>query len=421
MKQTKFLILIALIGILIFSWITRFYRLSQPASYVFDEQYHVPAVRLINDGDQRAFEWWHGAIDGKSYHDWLHPPLAKYLQGTAMNLWGDNAFAWRASSAIFGVMGVGLVFVLTQLVFQKPRVSLLAALLFSLDGLWLVQSRVAMNDVFLVVWLLLAAIVYLLYQQRRQLWLLPLIGLIFGLALATKWSAAFWLLGFLIWEVIKLVREKNSRLLPWLSFSWLLVPAAVYVLSFLPMFLQGKTLIDWWALQYQVLSYQVIGPASHLYQSGPGQWLFNWRPVWYWTNYLGRNIYALNNPLLAWWELIALLLSLKVIIGKSASKLSNSLSWLIMLLLISLVPWLAITRISFYYHFLPATPVLAILLAYWLDKLYLTNQPPSRKLIFWALIAALIWSFWLFFPLWVGLPVSSDLAEIFYFALPSWR
>ena len=66
MKQTKFLILIALIGILIFSWITRFYRLSQPASYVFDEQYHVPAVRLINDGDQRAFEWGHGAIDRKS-------------------------------------------------------------------------------------------------------------------------------------------------------------------------------------------------------------------------------------------------------------------------------------------------------------------------------------------------------------------
>ena len=146
MKRIQSLLpFVALFGIGVFALITRLYRLELPAEFVFDERYHVPAVRLMAENDPRAFEWWHGPIYGFDNHDWL--PLAKYIQALFFQSFGHNAFAWRLPSAVFGVIGVALVFVVAQLAFRKISLSLLAALLLSLDGLWLVQSRVAMNDV----------------------------------------------------------------------------------------------------------------------------------------------------------------------------------------------------------------------------------------------------------------------------------
>lgn len=411
---------VALAGIMIFSWITRVHGLGQPAEFVFDERYHVPAIRLIAENDPRAFEWWHGPIYGESNHDWLHPPLAKYIQAGFYTLFGGDAFSWRIGSAVFGVVGVVLVFAISQLAFKKPALSLLAALLFSLDGLWLVQSRVAMNDVFVSVWLLAATTTYIWYRQKqRPEWLL-LVGVFGGLGLATKWSGAWWILGLLVWEIGTTVKKHFRKTLPWKVFSLLLVPLAVYCLAFSPMFLQGKTLSHFVELHRQIALYQFHGTSAHEYQSEPWQWVLNLRPVWYWSGGEHQNIFAINNPLLAWFEVVALCW-LGLTVWKKSVRSQSPLKLLLFLFGISFLPWLFFTRNSFYYHYTPATPFAAIFLAVFLDALYGARKKYLSPALLSCVVACIVWVFWLYYPRWTGLPVSSEFSQAVYALLPSWR
>jgi dolichyl-phosphate-mannose--protein O-mannosyl transferase len=92
-----------------------------------------------------------------------------------------------------------------------------------------------------------------------------------------------------------------------------------------------------------------------------------------------------------------------------------------MLVGVLLIPWFFSPRIVFYYHFTPVTPLLAILLALVLDTLYLRRPTNLSKLIFFSLIIGLVWTFWLYYPNWVGLPVGQNTRETIYWLLPNWR
>jgi dolichyl-phosphate-mannose--protein O-mannosyl transferase len=405
MKQLKPLLpFLALVGILLFAFFTRFYRLYYPSDLVFDEAYHVPAVRLIADGDPRAFEWWHGSIDSIDNYDWLHPSLAKYIQAWSYNAFGQNAFAWRLPSVIFGVAGIGLVFVVAQLAFKRTEASLLAALLLSLDGLWLVQSRLAMNDVFMVVWLLAAAASYLWYQRQGKAEWLLLVGLFGGLGLATKWSAGFWLAGLLIWELLATLRQKMGRKIPWLIFSLVILPLAVYLASFTPMFLQGKNFTYFIELHRQIAAYQIYGSGQHQFQSVAWQWPLNTQPVWYWHGGENQDIWLIDNPLLSAFSIGAVCFAIGALVRRGKTQIVTELDFLLMLFAVSFLPWLASPRIAFYYHYLPAVPIVVILLARWLERLYINKTKALEKIPLWVILISLVWVFWLYYPLWLGLP-----------------
>ena len=412
MKRIQSLLpFVALFGIGVFALITRLYRLELPAEFVFDERYHVPAVRLMAENDPRAFEWWHGPIYGFDNHDWLHPPLAKYIQALFFQSFGHNAFAWRLPSAVFGVIGVALVFVVAQLAFRKISLSLLAALLLSLDGLWLVQSRVAMNDVFVTVWLLAAIASYLWYRRSaRAAWLLP-VGILGGLGLATKWSAVFWLVGLLIWEMLGMLQKRTLKKIPWLIFSLIVVPGVVYVASFTPMFLQGKDFRYFIELQTNIVRYELLLQVNHPDQSVPWQWPLNLTSVWYWHGVESSDIYAFNNPLLAWFEFGAVWFALSVLWRTKRKKLTQTLGVVVMIFAVVFLPWLASPRLLFYYHYTPATPFAAILLAYWWHEIYLRAGKPYFKAAFFVALTSLVWVFWLYYPRWIGLPVTSAFSQ----------
>ena len=420
-RITKLLPLLALLAILCFAWLTRVYRLGFPAEYVFDEIYHVPTIRLIATGDPRSFEWWHGPIYSNDHYDWLHPPLAKYFQAGSWLIFGQNATAWQLSSAIFGTLGILLTFIVAQLAFQSTTLSLLAAFLLALDCLWLVQSRVAMNDVFMTVWLLVTLVVYFYYHRRQKLTWLLLVGLFAGLGLATKWSAGLWLMGILIWESIEQLRNNRIRQLPWIIFCLLILPIFIYILSYLPMFLQGKNLHYFLVLHFQIWRYQILGTTVHLYQSTPWQWLLNLRPVWYWSGGVDQQIYALNNPLLAWFAVIALVLLLLGLIKAVKKQANYAIHFLLMLVGVLLVPWFFSPRIAFYYHYTPVVPIMAILLAFVLNTLYSGHSGRYSKIVFFLILTSLVWSFWLYYPHWIGLSVSKLFNQTVYWLLPSWR
>ena len=104
---------------------------------------------------------------------------------------GSNAFAWRLSGVIFGSALVGLVYLLAATMFGRRRIAVLAAAFVALDPMSYVMSRISMNDIFVATFIVAA---YLVFWQvwsgrwaRSAWWALPLVGVLIGLAAASKW------------------------------------------------------------------------------------------------------------------------------------------------------------------------------------------------------------------------------------------
>jgi len=128
---------------------------------------------------------------------------------------GGYHFAWRLPGVIFGALAVGVLFLLGRILFRRRTVGVLAGLFVLLDGMFFVQSRIAMNDVYTGFFILAAYLVFAWLWIRRRSWrsfvlLMPVIGVLLGLALASKWVAAYAIgaLGILV-----LVRSALGRLL----------------------------------------------------------------------------------------------------------------------------------------------------------------------------------------------------------------
>ncbi|CAN5189475.1 hypothetical protein BH23CHL9_BH23CHL9_01770 [soil metagenome] len=115
---------------------------------------------------------------------------------------GSNAFAWRLSGVVFGVILVALVYLLAATMFSRRRIAVLAAAFVTLDPMSYVMSRISMNDIFVTVFIVAA---YVLFWQiwsgrwrRSAWWALPLVGVLIGLAAATKWVGFYALAGLLV-------------------------------------------------------------------------------------------------------------------------------------------------------------------------------------------------------------------------------
>jgi predicted membrane-bound dolichyl-phosphate-mannose-protein mannosyltransferase len=126
---------------------------------------------------------------------------------------GDNAFAWRISGVVFGSVLVGLIYLLCATMFGRRRIGLLAAGFVAIDGMSFVMSRISMNDIFVATFIVAG---YLAFWQiwsgrwaRSAWWVLPLVGVLIGLAAATKWVGFYALAG--LW-VLVLARTDLGRL-----------------------------------------------------------------------------------------------------------------------------------------------------------------------------------------------------------------
>jgi hypothetical protein len=110
---------------------------------------------------------------------------------------GQHAFAWRMPGVLAGALTAGLLFLLARILFRRRTVALLAGLFALADGMLFVQSRIAMNDVYvglfiIAAYTLFAALWTGLWRGRAAFWVvMPAIGLLLGLALASKWVAAY--------------------------------------------------------------------------------------------------------------------------------------------------------------------------------------------------------------------------------------
>lgn len=429
--------------ILLFSLFSRLFRLDYPNYTYFDEVYHVSAAMLMSDGNFRqAFDPFQASYDGQNTADWLHPPMAKYFQAFSMIILGKTPLAWRLPSLVFGLLSLVAFYFLLRYIGQKfffqklssnnrknssIGIALLGTSLLSLDGLFLVMSRIAMNDVILLLFVLLAVFSYVVRLNKLNSIYLLLVGLFLGLALATKWSALWLLLVLLLHE---LGRLKDLKKLPFILFCFLITPFFIYVFSYLPAFVQGMSVTEFLNFQGIILSSQLTNPNMHIYSSDPLTWPLNWRPVWFflasseflplnWT----ANIYALANPLLSLYLLGTLAIVFASLFGHSKESSSRTMVYfLLTLYLANLLPWIFFKRPLFLHHYLISMAFLFMLLSYFAWNIFSrvknrkTRQAWVFNFLFWPLFVFII-----FYPHWTALAVPSGFANAVYFWLTNWQ
>jgi dolichyl-phosphate-mannose-protein mannosyltransferase len=314
---------------------------------------------------------------------WVHPPLGKWIIALlGIGPMGQRAIGWRLPPAVFGTAGVALLYLLVLHLWRSVWWAGFAALLLALDGLHIVQSRMAMLDIFLTTFVT-AAVLFLVLDRERmgaprsssrwrridrlfgspfRLWA----GIFLGCAVATKWSGAF-ALPFAaalcaIWTFTGGRRDGRSATatIATLVASFVLVPVGVYLLSYGAFFHQhGFAVHDFVTLQIAMLHYQQGHLAVQPENSQPWTWPLLLHPVRYLHDVRDGSssvVIALGNPAL-WW---GFLLLLPVALGQVVRRPTWQDAVVFGGYAAMFLPWFLIGRTQFIWYMLPAVPFMCL-------------------------------------------------------------
>jgi len=217
----------------------RFVNYWYPTGLVFDETYYAKdAYTLWRFGYERSWPADANASIAAGNPDVyldtpafvVHPPVGKWIIGAGEQIFGMTAMGWRLMPVVFGTL---LVFITIRLARRLSRSTLIggiAGVLLTFDGLAFTMSRIALLDIFQA-FFLVAAVACLVadrdYNRAKLADKLeargitdlqgtfgPVVlwrpwqfaaGILFGLAMGTKWNSVFLLavMGIVcvIWDV----------------------------------------------------------------------------------------------------------------------------------------------------------------------------------------------------------------------------
>ena len=364
-------------------------RLGVPGEEVFDEVYHAKtALQYLN---------------GEPPTEWVHPPTAKLLIAVGVWLFGYVPWAWRLMPALAGVALAPVFYLFARRALVTERGAVLATVLLLCDGVYLVQSRIAMTNIFAVLFQVSAALFILRAALGPRLSApdMAAAGLFLGLALSTRWTS-LWAAGFLglVLLAVRRLRIIKPRELTLTVLAFLVLPAGIYVLSYVPWMRQGHELKELLPLQKAIWRYHADLRATHPYFSRWYTWPLLYRPTWYYFKQTGdtiRGIVALGNPAL-WWASVpvtvwALVTGAK---EKNPRRLFSGLGFCALYL-----PWGVAPRTLNYSHYLfEAIPYACLSLGELLDR---------RWDLKWArlYVAVVVLLFFFFLPFLVALPIPA--------------
>lgn len=348
---------VGMASVFLLSLVLRFWGLDRFNTFVFDEVYY---AKFAND-----------YLTKTPFFN-AHPPLSQYI--IAIGIWigshlpfGKTAFNeltgsrlspwdYRWLNALTGSFIPVVVGILAYQLTRRRSYSFIAALLLACDGLFLVESRYALNNIYLVILGLLAQLCLLksldYVGKKRWIWLV-VAGIAFGASASIKWNGLWFLLGaYLIlifaWGMRLFTQEVDNAgnhplpILPsplqnltqlnlvQIVSSLAIIPVAVYSVIWIP-HLQLNPTPNFWEMQNEILSYHErikSGPDVHPYCS----WWYSWplmiRPIVYFYKTARNNgeidpvlpsfptgaeeviydVHAMGNPLLYWLSFSAILL-----------------------------------------------------------------------------------------------------------------
>lgn len=226
----------AAVGVALLALFLRLWHLGKPHVFEFDETYYAKdAWSMLHFGYVRDYV--SGAnekiLDGQVTGQWkddpsivVHPEAGKWLIALGEKAFGMDPFGWRIASAVVGALMVLVMVRLARRLTGSTLLGCVAGLLLSLDGLHFVLSRLALLDIFVAFFALcgvhcvVADRAWFRARMARRVpeqvsdprgwgpvrgllfrpWLLAG-GVCWGLAVGTKWEAAYPLaaFGLLVW------------------------------------------------------------------------------------------------------------------------------------------------------------------------------------------------------------------------------
>jgi dolichyl-phosphate-mannose-protein mannosyltransferase len=379
--------------------------LAFPTEEYFDEVYHAKSARQY--------------LAGEAPVEWVHPPTAKLLIATGVAAFGYKPWAWRLPAALAGIALAPVFFFFARRALLTERAAILATVLLLADGVYLVQSRIAMTNIFAVLFQLAAALLLLraAFAERLPALDMLLFGTSLGLALSTRWTS-LWAMGFfgLVLLVVRGRRFFRPRELLLVTLAFVVLPAALYVLSYGPLLMQwhgrgeftdvGGAFERLVREQKNVWNYHAHLNATHPYFSKWWTWPWLYRPTWYFfenKNDVVRGIIAVGNPAI-WW------LSVPVTIwalvsgarARDPRRLFAGAGFCLLYL-----PWGLSPRTLNYSHYLfEAIPYACLGLAMLLDRFW--DEPGPGSPLARSYVGVVVTIFLVFVPLLTALPIPSS-------------
>ncbi|MBV9093895.1 MAG: phospholipid carrier-dependent glycosyltransferase [Streptosporangiaceae bacterium] len=488
----------------------RFNRLQVPRAIVFDETYYIKdAWSILHHG----VEWipvhnadtlilqghttglWQ-ACSGTSCGEYVvQPEAGKLLIAVGEWLFGLNSFGWRFSAAVFGSLAILLVCRIGRRLTRSTLLGCIAGLLMALDGLEFVLSRTGILDIFLMFFVLAAFGAMLIDRDQSRARLAeraargeggergPRLGLrkwqaacgiLLGLAVGTKWDAAWYIVGFAALFIAWEIGGRRAAGLPsyvrgalreavWLPLTLLVIPLAVYIATWSGWFatstgydrnyaqLHGVTtpvisaLYSLWEYHVQAISFGLGLHAPHAYQSQPWDWLLITRPVaFFYESYSGpvagashtcpasgctgptwsQEVLALGTPAIWWGSILALVFCL----GWWLLHRDWRAGAVLLGVLAGWAPWFPlVSRTKFYYYALEFEPFLILSIVLCLG---LILGPASASVvrrsvgagIVGAYLLCVLLMFWYFYPILAAkvIPYPDWLSHMWYRVGKGW-
>ena len=410
-----------------FGFALRFVGLSQPATRVFDESFYARDACLY----ARLSE----AICVGSRHAEVHPPLGKWLISAGIQVGGYNPMGWRSASLVAGTITIALVYVLAKRLLRSTVGAWFTATLLALDVLHFVLSRVAMLDVFVTMFSVLAFTLLAIERARAiqghpaSIGLRAGMGLACGAAVATKWSGVLTLIA-VIWLVLawRCRAQKGTssfkRLGGAIRFEWksvgatlIVLPLLTYTLTFVGVPMRapetgaGNWFTSLWTIHTQMLTFHRHTIETTIASSPPWSWILIKRPVPFFVTEGAtmREVWFGGNPLV-WWPALACIFYLAMRWSRRQDP-TDPAGFILIGFGVLYLPWFALTAppftwgrsLVFIFYLLPALPFLHLALGRTLQDL---AQPRIRR-AGGALILLLAGGGFVFLhPILTGRPIS---------------
>ena len=403
-KARKYTALLLLV--LLFSFVTKAWRINQPDEYYFDEIYYGFTAEQYTKANMDAWVFDTTAPKGFAY-TWDHPPTGKLLMSVPIKIIGVSSLSRRVAPLLFGTFLTVLVYYFYLALFPGQRIgALLSALIISLDGLVLSMSRIALVDVILTTLVLCSAV----FMWRGKI---ILSAIFFGLAVSTKWTGLYLLpvmflhqLMVFDWRKSKAVLNLKNMLMNVTKF--ISIGIIIYILSYTPLLLHfgWEKFVD---LQKQMYWYHTGLKATHPFQSKAYMWPLDIKPVWLWVKSgfgVVQSIYAVGNPLVFWGGAICVV----AVCVEAVRTKSKKLLFLLAYYFIFWLPWVFSPRLMFIYHYLPSVPFLVVCTAVILEKLITTcKRWGATVAVCYILVVAVTFAH--MYPCWTGMPIEKTTGD----------
>lgn len=414
-------ILIALL-----SFILRLSDLGAIKGFIFDEVYYVDGARdLLKYGVE---------VSGSQPEFIVHPPLGKWMISIGIALFGDNEFGWRFMTALVGSLMILVIALIAHKLFGNPLLTGLASFLMAIDGLALVHSRTALLDNFLAFFILIATYFFVV---RNYWWT----GLFLGLALATKWSAAYFICVFGTIALYRAFTHHTGRALikPTLEriTQFAVIPSALYTFSWIGWFISKRgwdrdysssVITSFIYYHQQMLTFHTELTERHNYQASPWNWLIMGRPTSFYyespkscgAENCSQEVLALGTPFLWWLATIALFVVLGYWLRSIATgRFEPALNIIVAGIAAGYLPWFLFQdRTVFTFYAIVFEPFLILAIIYCARGL-LTSYGRKAEIALASVALVLFFNFLYFLPLFMGDVITYDSwnARMWF---PSW-